>query len=313
MRRTAHARARLAGLLLLLAPGCRQAEDSLSTLRRVPLPEPAVAGATLAVDSAGTVWVGWPGRLVALDTAGAALAEVSVGGDTVPRLLWRAGDRLALALPGRVAIAPAAGGSPGPSWRGETYRAALRDPRGRWVYAVTVGGGVVGLEPDSLRPRWGWPAAGAEPAGAAVSPLGDRVYVALDTATARGAAIQVRDAGTGRVLLDAPRDEAPTALVAGADGALFVADGGSVRRLEPRLAGLEEGWSRAVGIGDALALRTDPTGHRVAAFSPGERLVLLDARTGEVLGETREAPLDAAFGPEGRLYLLEERALRVVR
>lgn len=313
MRRTAHARARLAGLLLFLAGGCREAEDSLSTLRRVPLPEPAVAGATLAVDSAGTVWVGWPGRLVSLDTAGSAVATVPVGGDTVPRLLWRAGNRLVVALPGRVALAPAAGGAPGASWGGETYRAALRDPRGRWVYAVTAGGGVVGLEPDSLRPRWGWPAAGAEPRGAAISPLGDRVYVALDTGTVRDAAIQVRHAGTGRVLLDAPRDAAPAALAAGADGALFVAEGARIQRLEPRLAGLEEGWSRGVGIGDALALRTDPTGHRLAAFAPGERLVLLDARTGEVLGETREAPLDAAFGPEGRLYLLEERALRIVR
>ena len=45
----------------------------------------------------------------------------------------------------------------------------------------------------------------------------------------------------------------------------------------------------------------------------GAGLALLDARTGRVLSVTRRAPLDAAFGAEGRLYLLEPGSVRVVR
>ena len=45
----------------------------------------------------------------------------------------------------------------------------------------------------------------------------------------------------------------------------------------------------------------------------GAKLALLDARTGRVLSQTKTAPLDAAFGAEGRLYLLEPRAVRVLR
>jgi hypothetical protein len=39
----------------------------------------------------------------------------------------------------------------------------------------------------------------------------------------------------------------------------------------------------------------------------------MDAAGGEVVGKTRTAPLDAAFGVEGRLYILGERGVRIVR
>jgi hypothetical protein len=316
MGRTGHARAGFAALLLLGA--CRTPEDTLDTLRRTPLPAMAAAGATLAVDSASVAWVGAPGRLVGVDSGGAAVAEVRLGGDTVPRLLWREGDRLVMELPGRLATAPAAGGAAGAGWASAALRGALRDPRGRWVYALTEGGGVVGLDAATLQPRWGWPEAGAEPLAGAVSPLADRVYLALDTAGGREAALQVRDAATGRLLAAADEDPALAALATALDGGLFAAGGGAALRLAHTADEVRRVWREPTGVRGAdgwMALRVDPAGRRLAVFGRGEgaRLALLDARTGELLGETREAPRDAAFGPEGRLYLLEEGALRVVR
>lgn len=312
MGRTGHARALL--VVLLAAGGCREAEDSLDTLRRAPLPAAARAGTTLGVDSAGLAWIGLPGRLQAVDSAGGAGPAVATGGDSVPRLLWRTGERLVIGLPGRIATAPAAGGDAAAGWRSAGLRTALRDPRGRWVYAVGAGGGIVGLDPDSLLPRWGWPEAGAEARGAAVSPLADRLYLALDTGAARPAALQVRDAANGRVLLDDP-STAPSGLAAGGEGGLFAAAGGTVYRLEPSLGAVRRAWSRPAALDGELELRTDGAGRRVAVFARGEGggLLLLDGRTGEVLGESGAPPLDAAFGPGGRLYLLEPGSLRVVR
>ena len=324
MGRTGHARApraavrRLAAAALCLAAGCGRSEDTLDTVRRLPLADPAAAGATLAVDSAGVLWIGAPGRLLALDSAGAPGAAVRVGGDTVPRLLWRAGDRLVIALPGRLALAPADGGAPAAGWATPHPEASARDPRGRWIYAATAAGGVVGLDAATLEPRWGWPDAGAPPAGAAVSPLADRVYVATDTAAGQRARLLVRDAASGRVLSTGEQGAVVRGLAAARNGALFGTAGGFALRFAHEGDRLEAAWSQAAGAdgGDGwLELRADPAGARVAVFGRGEgaRLVLLDARTGDVLGATTTAPLDAAFGPEGRLYLLEERAVRIVR
>ncbi|HEX5727669.1 MAG TPA: hypothetical protein VFX98_19515, partial [Longimicrobiaceae bacterium] len=82
--------------------------------------------------------------------------------------------------------------------------------------------------------------------------------------------------------------------------------------------GLRTAWEvglGALGLGGRVELRVSPRGDRVAVFAPGDRggLRVLDARTGRELARTREAPLDAAFGVGGRLFLLGERELRVAR
>ena len=111
MRRMTAARARAALLLLplLFAASCRERE-TLPAERRVPLPHPAAPGATLAFDSAGVAWIGARGRLTGIDSTGRTVATVTVPGDSVPRLLWRSGDRLVIAAGRRLRAADAAGG-----------------------------------------------------------------------------------------------------------------------------------------------------------------------------------------------------------
>ena len=319
MRRTAHARARAAAALLLalLAAGCRR-EDTLHTIRRVPLPDSAAAGATLAMDSAGTAWIGAPGRLTAVDSAGRRGASIATGGDAVPRVLWRSGPRLVIQDGRRVAAADAAGGRADRGWGASTFRAAARDPRGRWVFTANRRGGIVGLDAATLTPRWGWPETGGEALGMAVSPLADRVYVSVDRADDLPPAVQVRDAGSGRVLFAAEQAEPLRGLTAGPDGTLYAYANGLVVRLRHGREGLRRIWAETPGVrgpGGELELRVDPTGARVAVFGRGRgaTLAVLNARTGQLQGQTRTAPLDAAFGAEGRLYLLERGTIRVVR
>jgi DNA-binding beta-propeller fold protein YncE len=321
MRRMTAARARAASLLLpvLLAGACKPAE-TLPEAWRIPLAQPAAEGATLAVDSARIAWIGGPGRLAGVDSAGRVVATVTVGGDSVPRLLWRSGGRLVLGVGARrLARAEAAGGRAAGGWSSSALRAAARDPRGRWVFTANRRGGVVGLDPATLAPRWGWPETGGEAVGLAVSPLADRVYVSVDRVEDVSAAVQVRDAGSGRVLFAAEQPEALRGLAAGPDGTLYGCQAnGLVVRLRHGPQGLRRIWAESPavrGSGGELEVRVDPAGRRVAVFGRGRgaRLAVLDALTGHVLGQTNAAPLDAAFDVGGRLYLLEPGEVRVLR
>jgi DNA-binding beta-propeller fold protein YncE len=321
MRRMTAARARAASLLLalLLSAGCRERE-TLPAERRVPLPHPSAAGATLAFDSAGVAWIGARGRLTGIDTTGRAVATVTVPGDSVPRLLWRSGGRLVIAAGRRrLRAADAAGGPASAGWASTGLRAAARDPRGRWVFAANRRGGVWGLDPATLSPRWGWPETGGEAVGVAVSPLADRVYVSVERSGEVPPAVQVRDAASGRVLFAADQAETLRGLVAGPDGTLYGHQAsGLVVRLRHGPQGLRRIWAESPAVRGPegeLELRMDPTGRRVAVFGRGRgaRLAVLDALTGTVLGQTNTAPLDAAFDVRGRLYLLEPSELRMLR
>lgn len=316
--RTGAARARLRGacLAVVLAAGCAR-EAPLPAERRIPLAAPVAEGATLSVDSAGLLWIGTPGRLAAVDTAGRAVAQVRISRDSVPRVLWRTGPRLVVADGRRLSTADAAGGTAAFGWGSTGFRAAARDPRGRWVYAANRRGGVMGLDAATLQARWGWAETGGEALGVAVSPLADRVYVSVDRAGEVPPGVQVRDAVSGRVLLVAPQAEPLRGLAAGPDGTLYGYANGLVVRMRHGPQGLRRVWSGTPAVrGPAgeMELRVDPSGARVAVWGRGRgaRLAVLDALTGRVLGQTT-APLDAAFGMEGRLYLLEAGGVRVMR
>ncbi|MBW3655721.1 MAG: hypothetical protein KY444_06420 [Gemmatimonadetes bacterium] len=316
MRWTGHARAGavMMGAAAVLA-ACERAEDTLATVRRVPLPDSLPGAATLAVDSARHLWIGTPGRLMAVDSAGRAVRVVQTPGTEAPRLLGQSEGRLGIAAGERVAVAAAGSARASGGWNSATVRTVAADPRGAWVFAANRRGGVVGLDAATLTPAWGWPETGMQALAVAVSPLGDRVYVSVEEAADAEPQVQVRDAATGRVLFRVEQDDALRALAAAPDGTLFGVADGSVVRLRHEGQALRRLWSASPGVGEAAELRVDPTGRRVVVLGRGSgaALAVLDAGDGRVVGRTKTAPLDAAFGVDGRLYLLERRSVRIVR
>ncbi|MBB4634142.1 YncE family protein [Longimicrobium terrae] len=318
MRRPAPARARAAALVLALlaAAACRE-PDTVEGVRTIALPDSMPDGATLAVDSARRAWVGRPGRLTAYDTAGRPVAEIVLGGRDIPRVLAVGNGRVMMAVGRTVARADARGGKAVRGWSASGTRVVALDPRGAWAFAANRQGGVVGLDAATLRPAWGWPEAGGEAVGMAVSPLGDRVYVSVAAAGEAPAAVRVHDAASGRILFATDQPVPLRGLTAAEDGSLFGVADGRVVRLRHERDGLPRLWAQAprvAGDSDEVRLRVNPAGTRVAVFGRGRgaRMVVLDAATGEVVDRMQEAPLDAAYGVEGRLYLLDRRGLKVL-
>jgi hypothetical protein len=307
---------RLAVAVLALAAALgacvRGRDDDLRTLRRIPLPDSLPDGATLAFDSLDRAWVGTPGRLTAYDSTGRVVARLPIPGEGAPRVLWaagarlvaRQGDRLLLVDPGTAKVA---------AMRASNAPVA-RDPRGRWIYSATRTGGVLGLDPASLKPKWGWPDAGSRATAIAVSPLGDRVYVALagDGDRDLEPVVQVRDAFSGRLLSEFELDGPLAALAARHDGTLYAVADGAVARLRHGPGGLSREWRVSPG-GDGRELRMAPVGGRVAVVEPGEGARVLHAGTGAVVGSSNTAPLDVAYDGKGRLWMLYPRQIRVLR
>lgn len=294
--------------LLLAVAACRRGGETLRTLERVPLPSPAAAGATLTVDSLGRAWVGGDGGFVVLDTAGRVVERQPVALQGAPRLLWIDS--------GRVYLRTAAASAVIDSGRMRTRRSEApiaRDPRARWVFTASRTGSVMGLDRATLAPRWGWPDAGSRVADLAVSPLGDRVYVALAGSDRNDvpSSIEIRDAFSGRVLATHRTSDEPRALAIAPDGTLYGLVGGDVVALRPGRDGLTAVWSR--GFGDADEVRVSPSGARLAVLARGKELRLLDAANGAVLQESKQSPRDAAWDAAGRLWVLGEREIRIVR
>jgi hypothetical protein len=233
-----------------------------------------------------------------------------------PRHHWQDGGRVVVRVPGASAVVDGATGKAGAVRRSDAPLA--RDPRGRWIYTATRTGSVLGLDPASLAPRWGWPDAGSPVAALAVSPLADRVYVALSGSGRNDVppSIEVRDALSGR-LLSTYRTEAPARrLEVAPDGTLYALVGGDVVALRHGREGLKPLWSRGFGgIGHAAAdeLRVSPSGARVAVLARGKDLRLLSAADGKVLQESKQSPRDVAWDAAGRLWVLGSREIRIVR
>src|SRR5687768_2718004 len=230
MRRRGLASACLGCLCILLAGSCRPREDTLPTLRRFPLPPQAAGGATLGIDGAGRAWIGQPGRLEVLDTAGRHLRTTATRGEGVPRLLWERAGTLVVRLGQGVLALDSTGAPREGGWSAASLRAFAADPKGRWVYAANRGGGVIGLDAATLRPRWGWAESGRPAVAAAASPYGDRVYISLASGREGGPALQVRDAATGRVLFTEDQEQMITGLAVAPDGDLYGVAGTRVVR-----------------------------------------------------------------------------------
>lgn len=296
---------RLAVLFLLLCGCVRQAPLPVS--RSFPL-EGELAGASSLAVEGGRLWVAGGDRLAALDAAaGGVLLSVELEADAARIAAVREGT-VYLVTPSGVAAVDAEEGRV--RARSAGVEDVALDPGGEVAYLLAPRGGVLGADAETLRPLWGWPERGPEGTALAVSPLGDRVYQALEGDPPR---ILVRDAQTGRIL-DVEEVPGPVrSLAVGADGVLYAATGegwwSGVLALRPGPGGVEAVWRIRVPEGP-LRVRVSPAGDRLAVLAPAEGVLrLLDARTGEVVAE-REGVVDAAFAPRGALYLLRGGGVR---
>jgi hypothetical protein len=284
----------------------------------LPLAEPADSGASLWAAPDGRLWLASGGRLVQVDTArGAARARLELGAAGPARVLGS--DTAALYVRAGTALLTVDARRGGVRARrdGVGEDGFALDPRGGGGYVAARNGGVLGVAAGSLRPGWGWPERGAAGTALAVSPLGDRVYQALGGDEPR---ILTRDAQTGRILGEYAVGAPVRVLEAGLDGTLYAVSGEgrlALEALRPGPDGLEELWGRALrGTGEegGVALEVSPAEPRLAVLSPeeGGTLRVVDAVSGETLSSERGV-LDAAWGADGALYVLTQRAVRVVR
>jgi hypothetical protein len=304
-----------AALLATLAGSACARKETLRTLERVPLPDTVPAQASLWLDVAGRVWIGRAGRLSAYDSTGRALGGMPVPLTGTPEVMWTVPGRIYLRTAAAAMVIDASGKTLGTRRSGAVL---VADPRGKWVYTATRTGGVLGLANQSLAPLWGWPDAGSPVSALAVSPLGDRVYVALAGSEAHevNAGIEIRDALSGRVLSTYLTNGGVKALRAGPEGTLYGVLGGAVVALRHGPEGLKQIWSRDIGgIGHETpdALRPSPDGTRLAVLARGYELHLLSAADGTVLEQSKQAPRDATWDAAGRLWVLGAREIRIVR
>ena len=302
-------------LLAALAAACGKRE-TLHTLERIPLPDTVTAGATLALDSLNRAWIGQAGRLTAVDTAGHVRARIPVALEGTPHLLWLGGGRIYARTAQAATVIDEKSLKPGGVRRSEAPLA--RDPRGRWVFTASRTGSVMGLDTASLAVRWGWPDAGSRVSALAVSPLGDRVYVALAGSGRNDvpSSIEVRDALSGRLLSAYETSGAASRLEVAPDGTLYALIGGEVVALRHGREGLVPRWRKGfggIGRGEPDELRVSPSGARVAVLARGRELRLLAAADGKVLEESKQSPRDVAWDAAGRLWVLGAREIRIAR
>ncbi|HEX8431309.1 MAG TPA: PQQ-binding-like beta-propeller repeat protein [Longimicrobium sp.] len=306
--------------MLLGAGGCRKRGGEIPTLRRIPFAAPVSARATLTVDGGGRLWVGDSLRVMSIDTMGRVTASLPVPAGAVPRVLRVGGGRVTVSRgPRTLTVIDAATGRVLHDRRSRLDAPVALEPRGRWAYTVKAGGGVLGLD-SALAMKWGWPEGGSRSGALAVSPLGDRVYLALDGSDERDLdpTVQTRDAFSGRVLGAWVAPAPVRGLEPGADGRIAGWDADAVFLLRHAEAGVEEAWRVSLGklgLKRIDGVRVAPDGGHVAVIARGEGggVRVLDAADGRVVAREDEAPTDAAWDVRGRLLVLRAREIRVAR
>jgi hypothetical protein len=309
---------RVLSLGLAATAGCVPGDRKLVAARHLPIDVDSAA--TLHVDAAGRFWIGGAGAAVVLDEGGAELFRVPTPGEAAPEFAasavgvmhLQAGDTL-------VAVDASTGARKGArdGFAGVVLRA---DARGRYLLQGAASGAVLGFDPVTLEPRWGWAARGAPTTALATAPEGNVVWQALEVGENAGLLLE-RDLQTGRVLEVARMFDRIAGLEATPGGDLIAVIVGTRRvhviLLRPRGSSMTQVWRSVVDLDGSRAVRTRyaAAAGMVAVFTPGSEagLRVLDAKTGESSGFIEDAPLDAAFGPDGALYLLYPRQLLRVR
>jgi len=309
--------AALAGLSIF---GCRPADrDTLVTVRTIPVPE---AFTSLHVDGAGFFWLGGGGEILKLDPDGRELARLRVPEASNAELADFHADRLYFRTPSSILLVDARESRLLVENADLGAGHFLADVRGRFVLRTAGEGAVIAHDPLTLEPVWGWGAVGARATALALSPEGDRIYLALGARAEGGPELLVRDVQTGRVLRRRVLRDSASVVIAGGPSMVFAFEsdargGGQLEALQWRAGELEPVWSRSQGelrIDGSARMRLSRDGRRLAVLGlqKEEGLHLLEVEAGRYTGRLRGNARDVAFGPAGEVYLLYSGELRRV-
>jgi hypothetical protein len=301
-------------LALAIAAGCAPGDRKLVAVRHLPIDVDSAA--TLHVDSHRRFWIGGPGETVVLDTGGAELFRVSTPGAAAPEVVASAGGAMHLRAGDTLIAVDASTGARSGARAGFGGVRVRADVRGRYVLQGAASGAVLGFDPTTLEPRWGWPSRGAPTTALAAAPEGDVVWQALELGENAGLLLE-RDFQTGRILEAARMFDRVAALEATPAGDLIAVIAGTRRvhviLLRPRGSSMTQVWRSVLDLDgtQAIRMRYAAATDMLVVFTPGSGagLRVLDAKAGESWGSIEDAPLDAAFGPDGVLYLLYPRQL----
>lgn len=311
------AAAALLAFVALAAAGCAPAGDELEVTRRQPLSIGAVA--SLHIDEDGRYWIGGGGGVVIVDSAGGVYPGVTTRGLTPPRVAAQGAGTLYLLHEDTLIAVDVASRERLGARGGFADVVVMTDVRGRFVVQGARSGAVLGFDPRTLEPVWGWAARGAPTTALAAAPQGDMIWQALEDGD--GGVILQRDVQTGRVIDLERFADRVTALSATSGGDLIALLGGGARieavRLRPRAGELVPIWRTPVRLAGEAAARLvhEPGAPVLAIFRPDSEtgLRVLDAEAGAPVGSVARTPVDAALSPEGALHLLYPREVRRVR
>jgi hypothetical protein len=306
-------RKRLGGAVLaLVVGGCTPPDaDTFVVIERIPMPEGRFA--SLHSDGPGSLWLSGAGEIVRVDGGGRELGRLALPESATGEFAGGVGDHLYVVTPLAAFAVSRDRGEILAERQGASAGAFLPDARGRFVLGTTGAGAVIGYDPATLEPIWGWGAIGARGTGLALSPEGDRLYQGVAAGEGDGGELLVRDVQTGRVLGRRDLEQTPEVVLAGQPGVVIILESWAGRRsLEALQWGggeLRPRWRRTLTdlrIEGAATIRISPDGSRLAVvgLQNDEGLHVLDVETGETIDRFRITAVDVAFGPGGEIYLL---------
>jgi hypothetical protein len=321
-----NARRTLRILLCLASTGfaaqCRPA-PTLESRPYFDLLPAAYAPAAIAVSPEGTVWIGEAGAVSEFGADGARLRRVELGAPAAASITAFGAETMLLRTAAELVVVDRRTGAVRARAAADGAAEPLLTERIGYLLQPVPSGAVLASDLDSLRHRWSWPRLDRAPTASAVSPLGDRVYMAV-VATAAAAPpsseLLIRDLQSGRILGRRSWEGAVHAMQAAANGDLFLlqrnGDRAFLLRVRPQADDLEVVWRQRLAPWEGeMRLRVAPDATRIAVLSgrAGDGVTIVDGARGATVAALNEHPIDAVFAADGTLLLLYDAEVRVLR
>lgn len=306
-------------LLLALLVACEgQPVEALLETGSTVLPDSG--STTLLLQAADSLWLGDPGRVQRVDSAGVVRFEARLAAVGTPELLGMSEGRVYYRADALLGFIDASSGSrvERENVPGELF---LLDPHGRFIYTSVGAGALVAYDAETLEPLWGWAELGGPGTALALAPQGHRLFQAIGTGGARRSPqLDVRDVQSGRVIRTVELTGDAHALLVSERGELYgVLDrpgsGFELRAWRWEGGRLEPQWQRSLeefGVEQPPRVEIAPSGRLLAVLASEKEigLHLLDVETGRSIKHGPGIAFDIAFDPADRVHLLRAGEIR---